>query len=92
MSIVVRYPPSNVTKQQYDSVRSAVEEAGEWPAPGCQIHVLFGDEQDVRVSEIWESREQFDAWLEKLGPRMEEGGIQLAGDPEIFDAHVVDRY
>jgi hypothetical protein len=30
MSIVVRYPPSGVTRQQYDSVRGALEAAGDW--------------------------------------------------------------
>jgi hypothetical protein len=31
MSVVVRFPPSNVSKQQYDSVRSELEGAGVWP-------------------------------------------------------------
>jgi hypothetical protein len=92
MSIVVRYPASNVTKQQYDSVRSALQEAGDWPADGCEIHVCFGDESDVRVSEIWESREKLDAFGEKLRPKMEAEGIQLAGEPEVFEAHIVDKF
>ena len=49
MSIVVSFPPSNVTRQQYDTVRNALTEAGDWPADGCQLHVLFGDENDMRV-------------------------------------------
>jgi hypothetical protein len=92
MSIVVRFPPSNVTRQQYDTVKSALTEAGEWPADGCQIHVVFGDESDIRVSEIWESREKFEAFGDKLGPRMDEAGIQLAGEPEIFDAQIVETF
>ena len=92
VSIVVRFPPSNTTKQQYDSVRKALEDAGDWPAPGCQLHVVFGDEQDLRVSEIWESREAFEAFGEKLMPRVEEAGIQLSGQPEVFEALVVDRF
>jgi hypothetical protein len=92
MSIVVRYPPSNVRRQRYDSVRGALEEAGEWPADGCQIHVLFGNEDDIRVSEIWESREKLEAFGEKLRPRMEEGGIQLSGEPEVFEAHIVETF
>jgi hypothetical protein len=92
MSIVVRYPPSNVTKQQYDSVRSALTETGDWPADGVQLHVCFGDENDIRVSEIWESREKLDAFGDRLRPRLEEAGIQLAGEPEVFEAHVVDRF
>ncbi|MEZ0285039.1 MAG: hypothetical protein ACAH79_07380, partial [Thermoleophilia bacterium] len=56
MSIVVRIRPRNMTRQQYDTVRNARTEAGDWPADGCQLHVLFGDENDLRVSEVWESQ------------------------------------
>jgi hypothetical protein len=92
VSIVVRFPTSNVTRQQYDSVRGALEEAGEWPADGCQIHVVFGDENDIRVSEIWESREKFEAFGETLGPKLEAAGIQLSGEPEVFEARIVETY
>ena len=92
MSIVVRFPPSNMTKQQYDSVRSALEESGDWPAEGCRFHVCFGDEQDIRVSEVWESQEQLDAFGEKLRPRLEEAGVQLSVPPEVFDAHIVETF
>ena len=86
MSIVVRFPVSNVTKEQYDSVHSALEQSGDWPAAGCLTHVAFGDGQNVRVSEIWESQEQLQAFGEKLQPKLAEAGIQLAGEPEIFEA------
>jgi hypothetical protein len=92
MSIVVRFPPSNVTRQQYDSVRNALTESGDWPPDGCQLHVLFGDESDIRVSEIWESREKLDAFGEKLMPSLEEAGIRLSGDPEVFEAHIVESF
>ena len=92
MSIVVRFPTSNVTKQQYDTVRKALEEAGEWPPEGCQLHVCFGDEEDIRVSEIWESQEQLEAFGQKLMPRLEEAGIKLSGEPEVFEAHVVESF
>jgi hypothetical protein len=92
MSIVVRFPPSNVTRQQYDSVRNALTESGDWPPDGCQLHVVFGDENDIRVSEIWESREQLDALGKKLMPRLEAAGIKLSGEPEVFEAHIVETF
>ena len=92
MSVVVRFPPSNVTKQQYETVRNALTESGDWPADGCELHVSFGDEQDVRVSEVWESREKLEAFGETLRPKLEEAGIQLAGEPEVFEAHVVETF
>jgi hypothetical protein len=92
MSIVVRFPSSNMTKQQYDAVRSALEESGDWPAEGCRLHVCFGDEQDIRVSEVWESQEQLEAFGEKLMPRAQEAGIQFSGQPEVFEAHIVETF
>jgi hypothetical protein len=92
MSIVVRFPLSNMTRQQYDSVRNALTESGDWPADGCQLHVLFGDENDLRVSEVWESREKFDAFGQTLGPRIEEAGMQLSGEPEVFEAHIFETF
>ena len=92
MSVVVRFPPSNVTREQYDSVRNALEDAGEWPAEGCRLHVLFGDSDDIQVSEIWESREKFETFGEKLRPRMEEAGIELSGEPAVFEAQIVETF
>lgn len=92
MSIVVRYPLSNVTKQQYDTVHDALEKSGDWPPEGCLVHVCFGDQQDVRVSEIWESQEQLSAFGEKLRPHLEAAGIQLSGEPEVFEALDVETF
>ena len=92
MSIVVRFPLSNVTKQQYDTVHDALEGSGDWPPDGCLMHACFGDEQNVRVSEIWESQEQLEAFGEKLRPQLEAAGIQLAGEPEVFEALNVERF
>ncbi len=92
MSIVVRISPSNMTRQQYDAVRNALTESGDWPANGCQLHVLFGDEGNLRVSEVWESQEKLDAFGEKLRPRIEEAGIQLSGEPEVFETHIFETF
>ena len=63
-----------------------MEEAGIWPdAPGLEVHVAFGADDNLRVSEIWSSREQFEAYGEKLMPILTEIGIEFSGEPEIFD-------
>ena len=91
MSVVLRFPPSNVSKQQYDSVKSELEGAGEWSAEGCQLHVCFGPEDNIRVSEVWESGEKAQAFGEKLGPRMEKAGIKVP-EPEVFEVHVYETF
>jgi hypothetical protein len=92
MSVVVRFPPSNVSKQQYDSVRGELEGAGEWPAEGCKLHVVFGPQDDIRVSEVWESAEKQQTFGKKLGPSMEKAGMQLSGEVEVFDVLVFETF
>jgi hypothetical protein len=42
-------------------------EAGVEPLPdGLEYHVCFGSERNLRVSEIWDSREQFEAYGKQL--------------------------
>ena len=88
MSIVARHTPANLTLEMYEGVNRKLEEAGIWPDPdGLELHVLFGSEGDLRISEIWESREKMDAFLEQLMPIVSEAGVEVAGPPEIFEAH-----
>lgn len=92
MSIVVRFTPTNLTAEKYDESIRRLEEAGLWPNPdGLDYHVCFGTEGDLRVSEIWDSREQLDADAEKLMAILAEVGIELAGEPEIHEVHNIVR-
>ena len=69
MSIVVRFHPTNATKEKYDESMRRMEAAGIWPnPPGLEVHVAFGPDDDLRASEIWSSREEFEAYGEKLMP------------------------
>ncbi len=87
MSIVVRFNPTNVTQEKYDESLRRIKEAGEWPPDGMDYHVLFGSEGNLRVSEIWDSREQLQAFGERLMPILADIGIEFSGDPEIFEVH-----
>ena len=86
MSIVVRFHPTNATREQYDESLRRMEEAGIWPdPPGLEVHVAFGPDNDLRASEIWSSREQFEAYGEKLMPILSDMGIEFSAEPEIFE-------
>jgi hypothetical protein len=88
MSIVARFSPMNLTRDKYDEVVRRLEQAGQWPNPqGLELHVLFGSEGDLRVSEIWDSQESLQAFMENVFPIMDEIGIELSAEPEIFEAH-----
>jgi hypothetical protein len=87
MSIVVRFPPSGAATEQYDEVLGRLRDSGNWPPDGLDYHVAFGSPGDLRVSEIWDSREKWEAFLERLMPLLADAGIQLAGEPEVFEVH-----
>ena len=92
MSIVVRFAPTNLTNEKYDEALRRLEEAGLWPPDGLDYHVCFGSEENLRVSEIWDSREQLDAFGEALMPVSAEVGIEFSGAPETFEAqNIVKR-
>ncbi len=85
MSIVVRFPPGGTT-DQYDEVFRRIQESGQWPPDGLDFHVAFGPADNLHVSEIWDSREQMEAFGEYLIP-LREAGIPLEGEPEVFEVH-----
>jgi hypothetical protein len=88
MSIVVRFSPASMTPEMYDKAFRMVEEAGETlPPDGCDYHVCFGSDSDLRVSEIWDSREQFEAFGERLMPMLSEAGIGFSAEPEVYEVH-----
>jgi hypothetical protein len=92
VSIVVRFSPSNLTAEQYDASTRMLEEAGvEFPPEGLDYHVCFGSDGALRVSEIWDSREQFEAFGERLMPILTDAGIEFSGEPEIFEVHNIEK-
>ena len=88
MSIVVRFTPTNLTTQKYDESLRRLEEADvQFPPDGLEYHVCFGSEGNLRVSEIWDSREQLEAFGERLMPILADIGIEFSGEPDILEVH-----
>jgi hypothetical protein len=86
MSVLARFTPSSATAEQYDEAIRKLDEAGEIPADGLDYHVAFFVDGDLRVSEIWDSQEKFDAFGEKLMPVLSEIGIE-PGEPQLLEIH-----
>jgi hypothetical protein len=88
MSILARFTGApGLTAAQYDAVMPRIEASGEFPPDGLEFHVAFSSGGSFRVSEIWDSMEQFEAFGARLMPILAESGIELAGPPEIVEIH-----
>ena len=91
MSVLIRFAPaSETTTDQYDETIRRLEGAGDFPPDGLEYHVCFLADGNVRVSEIWDSREQLDAFGERLMPVLSDIGID-PGEPEILEIHNIVR-
>jgi hypothetical protein len=89
MSVLIRFTPTSPTPTKlYDESIRRLEETGEFPPDGMELHCAFVVDGNVRVSEIWDSREQLDAFGERLMPLLEEMGID-PGQPEVLEVHNV---
>jgi hypothetical protein len=90
MSLLVRFAPPSLTADQYDSVVRRLDEEGVSPADGLEYEVCFGSGDDFKVSQVWDSKEQFDAFGARLGPILAELGVD-PGEPELVDVHNIVR-
>jgi len=59
----MRIVPGEFTSAKYDEVIKRLEAAGEGHPPGRLFHVCFGDKENLRVSDIWDTRENFDRFF-----------------------------
>ena len=86
MSLLTRFAPPSLTAEQYDSVVRRLEEDGISPADGLDYEVCFGTDGDLKVSLVWDSQEQFEAFAARLMPILGELGID-PGEPEVLPVH-----
>jgi hypothetical protein len=90
MSILVRFTPPSLTSSDYDETISKLEGQGDFPPDGLDLHVCFGSDGSLKVSEIWDSQEKFEAFGERLMPVLEDAGIE-PGQPEVIEIHNMIR-
>jgi hypothetical protein len=83
----------SVTTEKYDECIERLKASNaQWPPDGLVYHVAFSSGGSFRVSEIWDSREQFDVFGKRLMPVLNDLGIELAGQPEMLKIHhIIER-
>jgi hypothetical protein len=86
MSLLVRFAPKSLTAEQYDSAVRQLTEQGVFPADGLDYEICFGSGDKMKVSQVWDSREQLDAFGKRLMPIL--AGLAIdPGEPEVVEVH-----
>lgn len=86
VSLLIRFAPPSLTAEQYDSAVRRLNEEGVFPADGLDYELCFGSGDDLKVSQVWDSQEQLDAFGARLMPILAELGID-PGKPEVVEVH-----
>lgn len=87
---VARIVQTGITADEYDQMRERLGIV-DTPPPGGVFHLAaLGEDNNVRIVEIWDSREQAEAWGEKVMAARNEAGFG-DGPPtiEYLDIHSV---
>ena len=86
MAVVLRFTTKGFTAEKYASTVERLEAAGADAPTGRLYHVCFGEPGNLRVSDIWDSKESFERFSETLFPIMKD--LQIPeGELEFFDVH-----
>lgn len=81
MAVMMIMEWQGVTREQYDAVRRIVNFEGDVPRGGL-FHVAAFDDKGLRVTDLWERPEDFQAFVEqRLMPGVQKAGIQ--GEPKV---------
>jgi hypothetical protein len=84
MAFVMRIAGPGFTAEKYEEVVRRLEAAGEGAPTGRLFHVCFGDRENLRVSDVWDTRENFDRFFAVVGRIMGELGVPRT-DPEFIE-------
>jgi hypothetical protein len=86
MSVLIRFAPQSLTKEQYDRAVRRLTDEGVFPAEGLDYEICFGSGDKMKVSQVWDSREQMNAFGKRLMPILADLGID-PGAPEVVEVH-----
>jgi len=89
MAVAVQMDFDGGTLDQYDEVCRKMGLTPRGPGPvGAISHFATMTDSGLRIVDVWETREQFDAFAQaQIGPFSQEAG--MAGPPQLqfFDVH-----
>ena len=87
MSIVMNMRWAGVSPDQYDQTLKLVEWETKIPV-GAKYHVASFDDAGLRVTDVWESAEDFNRFVEqRLMPGVQKVGIVGQPEVEITEVH-----
>ena len=70
-------------REAYQAAWRQMDEQGLRHPAGRQSHTARVVGDVLHVVDVWDSADHMNAWLETLGPILQEAAMELAGPPEV---------
>lgn len=86
--IVMLMQWTGVTKELYEKVRKQVNWEGEVPK-GAVLHIAAFDEKGIRVTDIWESEEDLNSFIQNRLMPVTKELIDTEPNVEIYPLHAL---
>jgi hypothetical protein len=89
MAVMMTMEWPGVSAAQYDELKRITNFENEWP-DGGMFHVAALDGDVLRVVDVWQSAEQFQAFVDsRLTPTVQQLGITTQPSVSVLPAHNV---
>ena len=85
MPVAVHISPRHMSKEDYESLIAELKASGADRPAGRLFNAAYGD-NEVRMFELWESAEHFDAYRDDLYAALESVGLE-SGNVEVHALH-----
>lgn len=90
MAVAIEMTFKGATLDQYNQVMRLMSlDDGTRPSPpGALFHWVAKTDDGIRVVDVWETQEQFDAFAEKeIGPYSAQAGIPAPPETTVYAVH-----
>jgi hypothetical protein len=90
MALIVHFAPQGMDSDKYAEVLRRLDAAGNGAPRGRLHHACYGDRSSLRVTDLFDTQQNFDAFGRVLIPILMAVGID-PGKPEIVEVHNIIR-
>jgi hypothetical protein len=88
MSFIIHFEHGGFTTAKYEDALGQLSAAGQGSPEGRNYHVCHGDPNNLQITDVWNSMEEFQKFGQTLVPILQGLGLEL-GQPEISEVHNV---
>ena len=90
MALIVHFTPQGMTDAKYAEILRRLQLAGAGAPAGRLHHTCYGDKSALRVTDVFDTKDNFDAFGKVLVPILSEMEVDV-GRPDVVEIHNIIR-